>query len=195
MTSTEANTEARPARHFWERVVAEDGKWRATEGGAPTAELAALRRGVNREPGDVAEMWPFYTTLRSDGTLSEALRAEHLALTLFAVHQQSVARPMHAAGIGLGTAIRALRESTKFSPDAVDRRFSAAATATSLNELGMHLRGLIGQLRVMDRPGQPLDYTQLFRDLRDWQRPENQARVRRRWGSQYFVTPKSDTDS
>jgi CRISPR system Cascade subunit CasB len=129
-------------------------------------------------------MWPFYTTLRADGRVSADLRAEHVALTLFAVHQQSRPRPMHRHGIGVGSALLALRRDGKFSPEAVDRRVSAAATATSLAEAAVHLRGLITQLRGIDHG---LDYDQLFRDLRDWQFPDRVAAIRRRWGGQYFA--------
>ncbi|HEY0636171.1 MAG TPA: type I-E CRISPR-associated protein Cse2/CasB [Pseudonocardiaceae bacterium] len=152
----------------------------------PGAELAALRRGLGREPGTVPAMWPFYLHLRTDGTVSKKLSAEHAALTLFAVHQQSHAAPMHRTGPGLGTAMRALRDSGKFSDDAVDRRFSAAATATSLTELTLHLRGLVTQLRTIP---QPLDYDALFKDLVAWQSADQVGAVRRRWGSQYFLRP------
>jgi CRISPR system Cascade subunit CasB len=136
-------------------------------------------------------MWPFYTTLTADGRLTDRLQAEHVALTLFAVHQQSRQQPAQCDGIGLGSAIRALRESERFSPEAVDRRFAAAATATSLAELSVHLRGLITQLSEI-KSG--LDYSLLLRDLRDWQWPDRVAAVRRRWGSQYFVRPSGLVD-
>jgi CRISPR system Cascade subunit CasB len=175
---------------YWEKLTSGDGKWKRNEG-APGADLAALRRGVGREPGTVPEMWRFYITLVDTGVVTNRLRAEHTALTLFGVHQQSQKVPMHRTDHGLGTALRAVRRSDKFSEQAVDRRFTAAATATSMAELTLHLRGLVGLLHDID---QPLDYTQLFRDLNNWQYPQNQGRVRRRWGSQYFVW-SADPDS
>jgi CRISPR system Cascade subunit CasB len=186
---TDPRTEARP--HYWQRHTDGSGAW-TQRGPAPGADLAALRRGIGREPGTVPEMWPYYTALSADGRLSARLRAEHLALTLFAVHQQSQRQPVHRGGVGLGTALLKLRERDKSSAAAVDRRFGAAATATTLSEVGHHLRGLITQLRgVTSQPG--LDYTQLVDDLYRWQFPDGQARVRRRWGSQYFAwSPKAD---
>lgn len=169
---------------YWDRHTDGDGKWMARNEGPPGGDLAALRRGIGREPGTVPEMWRFYTTLVDTGVVTNRLRAEHTALTLFAVHQQSKPVPMHRTDHGLGTALRAVRRSDKFSEQAVDRRFTAAATATSTAELALHLRGLISQLHDID---QPLDYTQLFKDLNDWQYPQNQGRIRRQWGSQYFV--------
>jgi CRISPR system Cascade subunit CasB len=177
--------------YFWERHTAGDGAWRRASDTPSGGDLAALRRGIGREAGSVPEMWPFYTTLTADGRLTDRLQAEHVVLTLFAVHQQSRSQPAQRDGVGLGSAIRALRESEQFSPEAVDRRFAAAATATSLAELSVHLRGLISQLRGV-RSG--LDYSLLFRDLRDWQWPDRVAAVRRRWGSQYFVRPSGPSD-
>ncbi len=179
--------------HYWQRYTSGNGTWRTDREPAPGAHLAALRRGIGREPGDVPAMWPFYTTLRADGSVSDHLHAEHLALTLFAVHQQSQAAPVHRVGVGVGTAIRALRLDGKFSAEAVDRRFGAAATATTLGEVAHHLRGLITQLRgIKPQPG--LDYTRLVADLVRWQHPDRQAWVRRKWGSQYFVWTPGPSD-
>lgn len=168
-------------RYFWQRFSPS----------APTsgADLAALRRGIDREPGAVPALWPYYTTLAADGRLSPALTAEHVALTLFAIHQQSRSTLMHRDSVGLGTALLALKRSGQCSEEAVDRRFAAAATATSRTELAGHLRGLVGLLRGIS---QPLDYTALVRDLRDWQSPDRVAAVRRRWGGQYFA-PRAGT--
>jgi CRISPR system Cascade subunit CasB len=107
-------------------------------------------------------------------------------LVLFAVHQQSQSMLMHRPDVGLGLAMAKLRTSGRFTPDAVDKRFGAAATATSFTEVVAHLRGLVSQLRTLS-PAQPLDYTQLLRDLRDWQDPDRIPAVRRRWGAQYFT--------
>lgn len=179
MTTTDQPSPTRSERHFWER---------RHEGTVPDgADLARLRRGLGRPAGGVPEMWRYYTTLQRDGRESDRLRAEHAALCLMAIHQQSQSRLMHQVGIGLGAAMLELKTSGKFSAEAVDQRFTAAATATSFTEVVAHLRGLVTQLRTIS---QPLDYTRLFNDLVDWQRPEEQFHVRRRWGSQYYSLPK-----
>jgi CRISPR system Cascade subunit CasB len=172
-----------PRRHYWERWTAGGGRWRNDE--PPGDELAALRGGVGREAGSVPSMWPYYTTLNADGRVSAALNAEHVALSLFAVHQQSKRLPVHRRETGLGSALYMLRSSEKFSQEAIDRRFAAAATATSFAEISAHLRGLITQLRTVSDLG--LDYSKLFRDLVAWQNPARVSMVRRQWGSQYFT--------
>ncbi len=184
MSTTGATTDADPAtqppgtrRRLWHARPDRPGV-------PPGADLAAVRAGVGREPGVVPSMWPYYTTLRGDGTVSHGLRAEHVSLTLYAVHQQSQPTFVHAPGVGVGSAVLRLKSSGTFSSEAVDRRFHAVATATTLAEVGVHLRGLVTQLRGI---GQPLDYDRLDRDLRDWQDPARQSAVRRRWGSQYYA--------
>lgn len=170
--------------HYWERAFPPDGR--------PGHELAALRRGVGQEPGAAPALWPYYTTLNAEGHVSDRLRAEHVALTLYGVHQQSTRKPVHRAGVGLGAALAVLRRSDSASSDGVDRRFSAAATSTSFAEIGAHLRGLVTRLRGVETG---LDYTRLYRDLVAWQRPDGVARVRRSWGSQYFTAVEQDARS
>lgn len=161
---------------FWERKHKQD----VPDG----ADLAALRRGVGRDPGSVPAMWRYYTTLNAQGNLTARLRAEHVALTLYAIHQQSIPTSMHRAGHGIGKAMADLRRHDKFSPTAVDERFGAAATATSLDEAAYHMRGLVRRLRQLPRG---FDYTALYQDLVAWQYPDRIGRVRRRWGSDYFI--------
>ncbi|QDY09429.1 type I-E CRISPR-associated protein Cse2/CasB [Micromonospora sp. HM134] len=179
MTSTDDQGQRKGHRpFFWEKDYAKS----PPEG----ADLAALRRGWGRPAGEVPAMWPHYTRLRADGWASPQLHAEHAVLVLFALHQQSQSRLVHQPNVGLGLAVAKLRDSGKFSADAVTGRFGAAATATSFTEVVAHLRGLVTQLRAL-APTQPLDYTQLFWDLCRWQDPENVHEIRRRWGSQYFT--------
>ncbi len=193
---------------YWVRGTDGKGRWITYAGQAyrpPGEELAALRRGARREAGSVPEMWPFYVSVVEEEHLTGrdrgwqppvTLQAEHHALTLFGVHQQSQPQPMHVEDVGVGTAILALRQSGRFSEDAVDRRFAQAATATSLAELAHHLRGLVTQLRSSGS-AQALDYTRLVEDLRDWCWPQTQHRVRRRWGGQYhrWARRKSDDEA
>ncbi|MEH0933998.1 type I-E CRISPR-associated protein Cse2/CasB [Micromonospora psammae] len=187
MTNSDGDRQGQQrGRPFWER----DFPKTVPEG----RDLAALRAGLGREPGSVPAMWPYYTRLRTDGWVTPELRAEHAALALFAVHQQSQSRLMHQPDIGLGWAVANLRRSDKFSAEAVDRRFGAAATATSFTEVVAHLRGLVSQLRAL-KPAQPLDYSRLVRDLCDWQHQDRVHSVRRRWGSQYFTIQKESETS
>lgn len=183
----------RRARFYWERLLNEEGGW--VHGPPPGQDLSSMRSGLGRDAGSVPGMWPHYSALNEKGELTPALRAEHAALCLFGLHQQSQATPMHRTGVGLGQALHHLRASGRFSEDAVDRRFAQAATASDIDEVAYHLRGLIGQLKTL-KPAQALDYTRLMRDLRAWQDPELIGGIRRRWGSEYFrTTGPTEADS
>lgn len=161
------------------------------------AVLAALRTGVAREPGDVSGLWRYYRAVVPDeaaarGKIHPSLAAEHAALTLFAVHQQSQSTRMHREGSPLGASLRALRASAfKDNPDALDRRVNAAAATESIKDLTVHLRGLVRLLRDQQIP---LDYTALAEDVAAWHYPDARGRVRRRWGAQYYVWTAPDAD-
>jgi CRISPR type I-E-associated protein CasB/Cse2 len=163
------------------------------------SETAILRKGVGRDVGSVPELWRFYTVIVPDrlaahGRITPQLAAEHAALTLFGIHQQSQKTPMHQEGEHIGAALLKLRARPQFSgnPEALDRRVNAAATSTSVTELVFHLRGLVTLLRGEKLP---LDYTMLIEDMADWHYPDRQARARRRWGANYYAWGKQNAQT
>ena len=184
---------------YWERFMQDvnqptDGDLAQPQKVPPGEDLAALRRGVGRAPGSVPAMWPLYCRLNADGKITDALIAEHEALCLFGVHQQSEAFLVHRPGYSLGTALCHLRGDGRHSAEAVERRFAAAATADDIAEVTTHLRGLVNLLKTLT-PTQGFDYTQLFNDLRNWQSPDRRGRVRRRWGAAFFAYQAASTTS
>lgn len=180
------------APFYWERYADPDtGGWR--DGRPDGADLAAMRRAASFEPGAAPDLWPLHAVVvddrhldaRSDAWQAPAsLAAEHHALVLYGYHQQSQSLPVHRPGVDLGEAMWRLRISGRYSTAAVDHRFYAAATAQTVDALAIHLRGLVTQLRSLT-PVQPLDYSQLVRDLASWHEPLWRQRVRRRWGLHY----------
>lgn len=151
-----------------------------------TAVLARLRRAVGKPPGWDPELWELTLAdvpgrIGSDAPTAQE-RAVHTAITLYAVHQQSRPETMHVRGYGLGRSVRLLASAAQ-AESAVRRRFDAAATATSVDEVVHHLRGLVTQLRSHRVP---LDYGQLADDLLQLQDPRKVDAVRLRWGRQYY---------
>ncbi|MET9241273.1 type I-E CRISPR-associated protein Cse2/CasB [Nonomuraea sp. NPDC003709] len=189
---------------YWSRYVAADGTWRREQGPPPGDDLAAFRAGLGRLAGTVPALWPYYTSpiddrLARQGKVSPELAAEHAALALYGLHQQSRSDPMHRPGIRLGQALRRLHKQSEhdkgFSREAVERRVNAAASATQVSAFLTHLRGLISQLRTV---GAPLDYDRLLRDIHDWQRPDTRQLARRRLGLDYYgwqPTPQAPAES
>lgn len=178
-------------RWYWEQYIDDHGRWREATKQPPGQDLAAMLQGLGRLPGSVPPMWPLYRTV-TDTEDSPMLRAEHAALCLYGMHQQSQRTPMHTPGPGLGESVRRLSTCAGVSAEAVTRRFNAAATATSADELVAHLRGLVTQLRAK---AIPTDYTHLLKDLLAWPNPTRQSWVRRRWGMQYhrWESPTAET--
>lgn len=190
-TATAPDT-AKPRRRYWEDVTAPNHTWRIDPRTKqprrpPGEDLAAMRSGLGRPVMDSPKMWPFYSCEINDvlalrDEVSDEQKAEHAALALFGLHQQSQSKPMHRRGTKLGEALRALRRSGKFSEEALDTRVAQLASATSVPALLVHLRGLITQLRTI---GQPLDYNHLMADIQAWHSADRRPQVRLKWAIGY----------
>jgi CRISPR system Cascade subunit CasB len=161
-------------RHTWEGFSPTDPDAGQT--------LADLRSGLGRPAGDAPELWRYYTTLNTQGHRTAALEAEHTALTLFGLHQQSHRTPMHKNGVGVGQAALELYLAENANQKGIDGRMKDIATSTDTDELTGHLRGLV---QLLHGHGEPLDYTRLFWDLRTWNDPQRRTDTRLRWASQY----------
>lgn len=176
-------------RFYWEQFVPED-KGHAAR--IPSGDdLAALRRGLGREPGTIPAMWRFYRSWQDNGV---RLTAEHHTLTLFAVHQQSQRHLVHSDHLTLAQALRGLHATGRFNQAAVDRRFFAAVTAREVPEVVHHLRGLVRQLRSLDA-ATSFDYTRLYWDLAGWRVPKRRQRAQRQWGLGYYGAHPDDPQS
>lgn len=158
------------------------------------ATLAQLRRAVGKDPGSVPEIWEFTlggVPLPYGYNANEPAPAEyaaHIAMTLYAVHQQSKTTRMHKPDVGLGTALRRFSNG-KTDDAAVIRRFQAIGTANELAEIAHHARGLISQLRSASIP---LDYGLFADQLLLLQDPRKAAGVRLRWGREFHLAKRTD---
>lgn len=164
---------------------------------ATKASLAKLRRGAGKEPGSLPELFSetlFGMPEALAGTGPEPSRGEwaiHIALTLFALHQQGKdikTKPMHQTGQRLGSAMRILARKPE-DESRVKRRFDQVLTADSPEELAHHLRGLVQLLKAADIP---LDYASLATDLYFMQVQTARDGVRLRWGRDYYASTFTD---
>lgn len=157
------------------------------------ADLAKLRRGIGKRPGELPELWELLfcgmpeQLMSSTGEPSPAEWAVSGALTLYALHQQGFHPQdvnMHEPGQKLGIAIAQLaggQDDDRFK--AVQRRFNAFATAREMPECMHHLRGLVQLLRSQEIP---LDYVRLAEDLYNFQDRDKAANVRLAWGQDFY---------
>lgn len=147
------------------------------------ALLAQLRRGAGKTPDQVPELWGLTGTeaLYAQGPMEEGQAAQaetavHLAVTLYALHQQSQrSRRMHVPGIEIGAAVRQLMPPTGID-EAVRKRFVRVGTAATPGLLAVRLREVVTLLR---REEIPLDYALLADRLYQAQQPGECARYDR----------------
>ena len=168
------------------------------EGGPQRALLAELRRGVGKAPGELPALWgilleDFPEEWMSDrGGASREEWAAYIALTLFALHQQSRntrSLPMHRRGQTLGRALRRMAGEDTDAQERILRRFRQLSSAADIRGAAYHLRGLVQLLRAADIP---MDYAALARDLYQYQFPEGAADVRLRWAQDFFRMTKDE---
>ena len=158
---------------------------------AVRSDLANLRRGIGKKPGELPQLWGLLfrdlpeELMSKNGEPSRAEWAISGALTLYALHQQGAERNAYVNGQSLGTAVGKLAVGNDERLKAVQRRFNAFATARDMPECMHHLRGLIQLLRSENIA---LDYAQLAGELYEFQQPEGAARVRLRWGQDFYRT-------
>jgi CRISPR system Cascade subunit CasB len=166
---------------------------------AAVAALARLRRGAGKPPGELLDILEF-TVLdeplsRGDPAgIEQRELAVHVAMTLYAVHQQSLGEPMHRRGQGLGRALRALHTGDPTAvPEPLVRRFRTLGTA-----LAYHLRGAVQLLRAgtfqAPHKAVPLDYGRLADQLVTWQR-EGPSPVQLAWGREFYRRQRTEQPS
>lgn len=159
------------------------------------AVLAQLRRGVGKPVGALPDLLEFVIDPEAPAPYGDeptaAEVAAYTAITLYAVHQQSQPQPMHRPGLGFGAAVGSLRFSGGEENEGVIRRFQALGTASGMEELVHHARGLVTLLRAADRG---FDYGRFARDLYEYQHPYRVDLVRLAWGRDFYrVTASTQT--
>ena len=152
--------------------------------------LAELGRGIGKAPGEVPQLWGYFLDsmpeeFYGDREPSRAEWAVYTSLTLFVLHQQGKnvgTDSMQQEGMRLGTAIARLIQ-TENDRERISRRFYTIATANSMEELSHYMRGVVQLLRGKDIG---LDYPALAGDIYCFQFPELVARVRLKWGQDFY---------
>ncbi|MET8029000.1 type I-E CRISPR-associated protein Cse2/CasB [Streptomyces avermitilis] len=168
---------------------------------AAVAELARLRRGAGRTAHTVQEHWGLGGLEDLADVLAKGhpgVRREHaeeavyLAVTLWALHQQSARdSDMHVPGQTLGRAVRTLMRKSQAENQAdaeqnepLRTRLVRVGTANSIDSVALRLREIVLLLRGA---GVPLDYGRLADQLYRWQSPPERADVRREWGREFHL--------
>ncbi len=140
------------------------------------AMLAALRRGLGAEPGDpeTAAMLPYVVPWINEWYEEADI---YMVASLFALH------PASRSTENLGHHVRAL--DPKLENDATERRF-VQLLRMRRETLEPRLRQ---QISILESKDIPVNWHQLFADLRNWDHPKHF--VQRAWARSFWRAAKS----
>jgi CRISPR system Cascade subunit CasB len=143
--------------------------------------LAALRKGLGKEPGTVPEMFEHVVSYVPRGASKEREDAYFLVASLFASYPDG-------CGHGdMGATFRAI--CTSVNSDSIEKRF-VSLLKSHREELPEHLRHAIALAKSKDAP---MDWDQLLNDLQYWD--DASGSVQRRWArSFWYVRADGDAD-
>lgn len=169
------------------------------ESSGTKAELAELRRGIGKMPGELPQLWGSFLLdlpeelekdVRDRAKPTYAEWAIYTALTLYALHQQGRSETVNSddGALRLGGAVKKLVHSPD-DEERVMRRFSAMATSSEPAELANHLRSVV---QLLKSENIKLDYADLAKDLYFYQMPNQRNNVRLKWGRDYYREENKD---
>lgn len=141
------------------------------------AALAALRRGLGKQPGEAAESHRYVVPFTGDLSIQREATF-YLVAALFARHQESWSDGGEPGPRNLGASIERLAARTEGT--SVERRFVALLNSHP-EDFAEHLRHVVGVLKAGDVP---IDWAQLLRDLQQWDREDR--RVQRAWARAFW---------
>ncbi|MFD1832665.1 type I-E CRISPR-associated protein Cse2/CasB [Streptomyces desertarenae] len=180
-------------------------------------EIREQERRQEQERREGREAAPRYFSptarRRNEQRAEREERAVHLAVTLWALHQQSLRdEPMHVPGWSLGRAVRRLAHGKTGTQDparshdaevgsdggeaqepepveevsaTIRKRFVRIGTSTDVDTLSGRLREMVLLLRASRIP---LDYGLLADQICRWQDEDHQDDIRRAWGREFHLT-------
>lgn len=147
------------------------------------AALAALRRGLGRQPGEIAEPYRVILTLPGAYPAPWQEDACFLVAGLFAWHPRSWLG-LTDGPTNLGASLH--RHAAARPGDGPERRFVALLNADR-EDLPTHLRHVVGLLRASETP---IDYAQLLRDIQAWS--SETRHVQRAWSRAFWRRSAAD---
>lgn len=175
--------------------VSQDGKKRTGD----RAALAALRRGLGKEPGEAPEMFAVLYSRIPEEQLPLSPRDEpiiFLIASLFALYPDAPPWPEAARERqqrSLGASLRHL--SDQAGSDGPERRLVALLNS-DVADLPHHLRGIIALLKSAKHPI-PVDWVRLTWDLRQW--TDAERTVQKAWAIAFWggkqTQAETDTES
>lgn len=147
------------------------------------AALAHLRRGLGKKPGAAPEMFPYVVPWLPTNVHPREEAVYYTIAALFAWH------PSIALTGNMGDHMAAAREIGR--EEALERRFVALLSAHP-EDFPEFLRQAISFLASKEIP---VNWNQLFRDMRYWSHPDYGDNVRKRWATAFWRFRQQETTS
>ena len=138
------------------------------------AALAHLRRGLGKKPGAAPEMFPYVVPWLPTDVHPQEEAVYYTIAALFARHPSSTPTG------NMGDHMAAARENGR--EDAVERRF-VTLLAAHPEDFSDFLRQTVSFLASKEIP---VNWNQLFRDMRYWSHPDYGENVRKRWATAFW---------
>lgn len=165
------------------------------ESGKTKADLAQLRRGVGKKPGELPELWGMIfkdlpEELMSKGSEpSYAEWAIYTALTLFAIHQQGNLESVHSNddNARFGRAVRKLVHDED-GEERIRFKLSVVALSDDMAELSYRMKTVT---RLLSAESIKLNYVDLADDLYTFQFESMADSVRLKWAQDFYRMNKS----
>lgn len=140
--------------------------------------LAALRKGLGKEPGDVPEMFEHVIPFIPSGMTLDRENAFFLMASLFASYPNRCGRG------DMGATFRSISNAT--NSDSIEKRF-VGLLKCHRDDLPDHLRHAVALARSKDAL---IDWDQLLYDIQRWD--DEAGSVQRRWGRSFWDFRESD---
>jgi len=135
-------------------------------------KMAALRRGLGQPPGTCADMFPIIAPLLPRDCTVRDERRHYLIASLYAYHP---------ANSGMGNMGDHMRQVCNADNEAAtSRRFSVLLVAHP-DDLPLYLRQAVSYLKSRE---QPINWRQLYADLKHWDHPDRY--IQRRWANAFW---------
>lgn len=164
------------------------------------AELANLRRGLGKQPGELPELWGSFLEgipeeLMGKGKEpSPAESAIYTTMTLYALAQQGSNPDIHSVNqenMSLGRAARLYAGNDEDVRNRIERRLKSILSSETIEDMEHGIRGIIQLIKTKDIP---LDFPRLAEDLYTYSFPEGKEQIRLRWARDFYRWEKPDID-
>lgn len=157
--------------------------------GPGRAQLAQLRYGLGKAPGELPELWGLLfqeipDELCGKNRASKAEWAIYTALTLYALHQQGNDDSVLKDEVSIGRAAAGLLKQ-KDDADRIRKRLNSITTAQTDEELSYQLRGLVQMFRTADALIR-MDYARLAKELYLLHFPDWAKTIKLGWGRDFY---------